>query len=110
MKNEKPCVYVQCGDTKMHLDNALIGGNLIEENGIPIAFYGGNINIVEVATTLMYTLRAVMKITTAEHGMPLEKARELIIFCMQEASDREMEENNNPSAETLVKKFIDNLY
>lgn len=94
----------------MHLDNALIGGNLIEENGIPIAFYGGNINIVEVATTLMYTLRAVMKITTEEHGMSISKARELIIFCMEEASDREKAEIEDPTVNTLVKKFIDNLY
>lgn len=104
----RPQITVKWDDQTIHLENAFIGGRWVEEDMNPIGFYGGKIDIGEMAISLMNLLRGVIQITGQECGLSAEKREDFLISCCAEALRREEETTKEEAIHSLVKRFMDN--
>jgi hypothetical protein len=105
---DKPQIEVRWGDQIIHLENAFIGGRWVEEDMNPIGFYGGKIDIGEMAISLMNLLRGVIQITGQECHLSPEKREDFLISCVAEALRREEATTKDDMIHSLVKRFMDN--
>lgn len=88
-KSKNPVIEIRYDDQVLLLQNCFISGRLVEEDG-DVGFYGGQVDIGEMGVSLMNLLRAVLKTTSEECGLTLEKSTEFIKHCLVEAVNREI--------------------
>src|SRR4051812_27175769 len=105
-QTSKPQITVMWEDQTMHLENAFIGGRFVEEDMNPIAFYGGKVDIGEMAISLMNLLRGVIQITGQECGLTAQKREDFLLSCCAEALRREEEATKEETIHNLVKRFM----
>jgi hypothetical protein len=107
---EKSVIKVTLDDEIIFLENAFIGGRL--ENNAFMGFYGGVLDLGEMGISLMSLLRGVVKALNEECNLTLNQAEKYIIFCLNEALQKEKEESQADHIQKelyqIVNRFMDN--
>lgn len=107
-------VTIKWADQTMELKTALVGGVTSDAHECPMGMYAGSMDIGDIGMALLHNLRAALKVTKDHHGMNTMQGKDFILFCLNEAVAREVENKNIDNTsykehQTVLRMTKDNL-
>jgi hypothetical protein len=99
-------VEIRFDDEIIHITNAFIGGQISEEDGSVMGFYGGSLDVGEMGISLMCLLRGAIKAFHEECELSLEECEKLILVCLTEAFHREAQEKSKEAMQRELYKVV----
>lgn len=86
---ENKKVFLEIGEERFEIHNALIGASMKPNGEEPFSIYAGKLDVSDIGLALLHVIRAAMKITREEYNTPLSVTKEFIEFTVKTAFDME---------------------